>query len=126
MIITIPATPPSINQYQHWHWAKKRAIKAEWVRLIWGYLNEQGIYRNSLKGECFSHVHISSTITFTTNRRRDPQNYASTLYKFLDDALVQCGVIPDDTAEYISHDEPVLRVGDKACTVIEIRSDRDE
>ena len=45
------------------------------------------------------------------------------MHKFLDDALVTAGVIPDDTAEYIFHDEPVLKVGDKACTVIEIKED---
>jgi len=115
MKITIPTTPPSINQYQHWHWAEKRKEKQYWCIEIWALLKLNGHPKNC------RHINVSADIYFTTNRRRDSQNYASTLYKFLDDALVTAGVIPDDTAEYISHDEPVLSVGDKAETVIEIR-----
>ena len=117
MKLTIPTTPPSINPYQHKHWAIRKRVKDEWVEMIWGYLKEQGHPKNC------RHVHVSAYITFKNKRVRDASNYASTLYKFLDDALVTAGVIPDDTAQYISHDEPVLRVGDRAETVIEIREE---
>ncbi len=114
--LDIPDTPPSINLYQHWHWAKKRKVKAEWVEWVWALVNQQG---RKLKG-C-KQVHVGATIYFPRAARRDPQNYAATLYKFLDDGLVQAGVIPDDTAEYISHDEPVLAVDKKgAATVIKL------
>ena len=103
--LEIPLTPPSINLYQHFHWARKRLVKQEWTEWVWALVNQQG---RKLKG-C-KQVHVSATIYFPRGARRDPQNYAATLYKFLDDGLVQAGVIPDDTAEYISHDEPVLTV----------------
>ena len=117
MKITIPSTPPSINTYMHKHWKVKDNIKQEWVKDIFYQLKQTGHLKNC------RHVHVSAVITFKDNRIRDASNYASTLHKFLDDALVTAGMIPDDTAQYISHDEPVLRVGDKACTVIEIKEE---
>jgi len=116
MRITIPATPPSINTYLHKHWRVKKDIKEEWIKMIWGRLPAN--HPRNCK-----HVHIKATITFPIKRTRDAQNYAATLFKFLDDALKVAHVIPDDTAEFISHSEPVLRVGDKAETVIEIREE---
>ena len=117
MILTIHDTPPSINTYLHKHWGAKKDIKAYWVDMIFKLLNEHG---NKAPKHC-KHVHIPATITFTTNHRRDAFNYASTLYKFLDDALRYAKVIPDDTAEFISHDEPVLRVGKEKMTEIEVK-----
>lgn len=117
MKLTIYDTPPSINTYQHKHWGAKKHIKEYWMGMIFDLLNEHG-------NKCpkhLDHVHVSATITFTTNHRRDAFNYASTLYKFLDDALVYAKVIPDDTAEYITHDEVVLKVGKEKRTEVEIK-----
>lgn len=102
--LRIPDTPPSLNPWMHWHWAKKRKEKERWVTMITLSLCKG----NRCPQDC-AHVSVVTRITFARHARRDPLNFAATLYKFLDDALVMAGIIPDDTAEFISHSEPALR-----------------
>ncbi len=51
---------------------------------------------------------IQVEIGFTTTRKRDPHNYCGTVLKAVIDALVNIGLWPDDTPEYIGHREPIL------------------
>ena len=51
---------------------------------------------------------IQVEIGFTTSRKRDPHNYCGTVLKAVIDALVNKGLWPDDTPEYIGHREPIL------------------
>jgi Holliday junction resolvase RusA-like endonuclease len=56
-----------------------------------------------------SSVHV--TIPFSTNRRRDPHNYTSTVVKAVVDGLRAAGVFVDDTAEHVVVIDPTLVVG---------------
>lgn len=55
-------------------------------------------------------AHIKVVISFPVKRRRDPHNYAGTVVKAIVDGLVNAGMFPDDTAEYVRVDEPELEV----------------
>ena len=54
---------------------------------------------------CPAEVHV--TLGFTTNRRRDPINYARTV-KHIVDGLVLAGAWPDDTDDYVTQHIPTL------------------
>jgi hypothetical protein len=57
-------------------------------------------------------------LTFPRNARRDPHNYVGTVVKKLVDTLVGLGVVPDDTADWVTVIEPELRVApDNLATV---------
>lgn len=45
---------------------------------------------------------ISATIYFSTSRRRDADNFEYGLKKILQDSLVRCGFLPDDSPEHVS------------------------
>lgn len=51
------------------------------------------------------------------NVRRDPSNWAPTL-KAVVDGATQAGVFKDDSSEYVTVDEPVLRVGARKVRVV--------
>jgi len=51
---------------------------------------------------------VQLRIGFTTIRKRDPHNYCGTVLKAVIDALVNKGLWPDDTPEWIGHREPIL------------------
>lgn len=97
-----------LNEYarhekvQHW-----KAL----AKIAWG---TQGKRQNIGKGL------IRVTIPFAQHRRRDPSNYCGTVGKAIIDGLVEAGVWPDDTAEYVMHLEPVLRVTKLPNTIVEI------
>ena len=75
------------------------------THLAWAsYCNRERIKRrvgNSL---------VQVEIPFRQNRRRDPHNYCGTVVKAIIDGLVLAGAWPDDTAEYVEHISPTLRV----------------
>jgi crossover junction endodeoxyribonuclease RusA len=52
---------------------------------------------------------IRWTITFPTMRRRDPHNFFPTLKPIID-GLVDAGVWPDDTPEWVTTTEPTIEV----------------
>ena len=58
-------------------------------------------------------VHLSATIYFKVNRKRDLDNHEATLKKVAQDSLVRLGMIPDDTPEHVSWGEVELAI-DKA------------
>ncbi len=55
-------------------------------------------------------VHVK--IPVKDSRRRDPHNYCGTVVKAVIDGLVNVGVWPDDTPEYVGHREPELYKGE--------------
>lgn len=69
-----------------------------------------------------SNVHV--TIPFSTNRRRDPHNYTSTVVKAVIDGLRNAGVFTDDTAEHLSVIDPTLVVGTELVVTIYPRTVR--
>lgn len=104
---TIPSVPPSLNEWKRMSMFPAARAQKAWQAEAWAVLNEKG---NRAPRGC-SHITLRSVLTFAHNRRHDPTNYGSVLYKWLTDVLVREGVIPDDTQEYVACIEPVIIVG---------------
>ena len=92
--LNIPYTPPSLNIWHHLHWAQRLRFQREWTEAIWALCNEPRV-------PPMDKVHLSATIYFKENRRRDHDNFESTLKKMAQDALVKIGIISDDTSAYV-------------------------
>lgn len=54
---------------------------------------------------------IQIEIPFNQKRRRDPHNYCGTVLKAVIDGLVNEGLWPDDTPEWVGHREPLTVTG---------------
>lgn len=100
--LTLPGTPPSKNEIGGWPPAWKASAKRRWMRMVSDRAKELGIPRDNLE------IGLAAHLVFPTNSRRDPQNYAETLWNWVPDALqdcvkkcarncqVHCGVLVDD------------------------------
>jgi hypothetical protein len=90
--MTLPYVPPSKNQIDAWPVQWKSSAKKKWSRDMQMHCTElqipKGLHR----------VGLAATLVFPTKTRRDPQNYAQTLWHWVPDALVRCGVLLDDHA----------------------------
>ena len=64
-----------------------------------------------INSDWFPPTIVQLEIGFSTTRRRDPHNYCGTVLKAVIDALVNKGLWPDDTPEWIGHREPILVKG---------------
>ena len=114
---SILAVPPSLNVYQDMYWAEQRRVKGEFELLTRAAVNSAKWPRGC------QHIDLRAVLTFPTNRRRDPSNYGATLWKFVLDALVEAGVIPDDTQEYVRTHEPVIVTGESENTFIAMKGE---
>lgn len=98
MKIVIPEIPPSYNRYlgnSNSHF-KYHQEKEKWVWIIKKYLPK--------KIKTFQcPVMIKIKYYFKDNRRRDLDNYSG---KFINDALVKCKVLKDDSIKQI----PILHL----------------
>jgi len=86
-----PFLPPSKNQYDSWQGPWKSSAKAKWIKHTARIADELGVTDAG-----FTRIGLSARLVFPTNQRRDPQNYAQTLWHFFPDALQRCGVLVDD------------------------------
>ena len=121
-VLTLPALPPSLNEYTRWHWTKRKREKDAFQELVWGYLNELG---NRCPRE-FDEVEIRAVLMFTEERRRDSDNFGAVLAKWVQDVLVRERVIPDDTADRCTCHPPKIVLGRKPMTVITLELKRRE
>ena len=109
-----PTRPLSINEANRLHWAARKrrlddwgmAVVAEWRAI-------------SPTPEVNGPVTIQVTLTFPRAGRRDPHNYTGTNVKRIIDTLVSgCRLIPDDTAEWVTVLDPIIRIApDNLCRV---------
>ena len=88
--------PPSFNDRGRVTHVIDRAI-AQWRR-DFGLL----LLANKDRPRNADHAEAFVTLAFPKQRRRDVENYRPVLSKALADALVDTGVIPDDTAEHFT------------------------
>lgn len=98
-----PTEPWSINmeRTKHWSWRSKR-VKA-WRLRTFHEAREMGLGPMPA-------ATVSVTLPFDRRARRDPSNYLPAV-KAIVDGLVDGGIWPDDTPEYVSVAEPTLAVG---------------
>lgn len=114
---TIPAVPPSLNEYKRWHWARQERERKAWQEMVWAVLNETG--HRCPRG--LEQVDVRAVLYFQTKRRRDSDNYGAVLAKWTQDVLVREGVIPDDTADRCTFYPPGIQTGASEQTFLVIR-----
>ena len=99
VILTIPDLPPTLNDWQRWHWGKRAA---ETQRLTAALCLLARAHHLPLlpraRAECRYY--------FATKRRRDTPNYS--YWKPFWDALVTAGLLADDDTAHLSVGEPML------------------
>jgi hypothetical protein len=92
--IRLPFLPPSKNEYDRLPGEWKSGVKRKWYRWIREEAEAQDMPRNVPK------IGLMAWLTFPTRGVvRDPQNYASTLWNFVPDALPRgrgYPMLPDD------------------------------
>lgn len=97
---------PTLTANQRLHWAKKAKLTRH-TRTI-------GYKAGSKFGNGYEHVTVGLEWRVFTKHRRDVDNIVPTL-KALCDGLVDAGVVPDDTPDYMTKTMPEIRhVTDRA------------
>ena len=99
--VTIPAPAPWLSANHRRDLRRQTPDRRAWRDA--GLVHARRVHLPKLEK-----VHIVAELRFTTARRRDPHNYYPTL-KALVDGLVDYGLIPDDSHEYLIG--PDLRYG---------------
>jgi len=102
LVVTFPAPGKllSMNDRDHWR-ARARKVK-DW-RAVASYAAQDRTRHPRLLGPSVVHV----TLPVADSRRRDPHNYYPTI-KAIVDGLVDAGLWPDDTPEWVRTVEPTL------------------
>ena len=91
-VLTLRELPPSLNDWQRWHWTRRRE---EMLRLA-------AIVRAVAVSFRLPHLGVAEARVrcyFPNRRRRDPTNYSH--WKPFWDALVRAGVLDDDDAAHL-------------------------
>lgn len=96
---------PPISANQRLHWAQKAKIVKQ-VR------HESAMRARSAGWGPQQHITIHLTYQPRDNRRRDPSNLMPT-QKALVDGLVDAGIVPDDTPEYVTETIPSILPAEK-------------
>lgn len=101
LIFNAPNRPLSMNERLHWAAARRRL--QPWRTLT-------AVAYRSLRAESDTPVPVEITVTlpFARAGRRDPHNFAPVV-KVIVDTLVQEGLVPDDTAEWVTVIDPILK-----------------
>jgi crossover junction endodeoxyribonuclease RusA len=114
--LSIEFEPPErcLTMNQRLHWAQKSKISRLWrdAACEWAEASFCRCHQMPLP-PCLVTVHIP----VKGNRRRDPHNYFPTV-KPIVDGLVDAGLWPDDTPEWVRCIEPTLVVGAELVTVV--------
>jgi len=100
-----PAPLMNMNHRQHWS-VRHRRTRAWRDATCWAALEQLGSTPSArARPACF----VAVVLPVPDLQRRDPSNLALT-QKAIVDGLVKAGVWPDDTPEWVTTVEPVLRL----------------
>ena len=99
-VIEFPMPAPLMSMNDRQHWRPQRIRAKAWRTASHLYSLGKGPFGPSL---------IEVVLPVPDKRRRDPHNYAPTL-KHIVDGLVDAGLWPDDTPEFVRTLEPTLAV----------------
>lgn len=89
--MTFPFLPPSKNKYDGWERTWQSSAKNKWMKAIDRQVKALMIPKAERIG-------LAAILVFPENRKRDWQNYSSTLWNFVPDALQASGVLDGDHA----------------------------
>lgn len=101
-----PAKPMSINEERSGHWRAARAHSKAWRELAWAV----ALHTHLAALVAQAPATVTVEIPVKGNYRRDPANYFG-VAKAVIDGLVDAGVWPDDTPQWVAVAEPTLVVG---------------
>lgn len=107
MSLSIEFPPPAkaLTMNQRLHWAQKAKLTQAWRSdTAWAAVARKPRLRDL--PPCLVTVHLP----VKGNRRRDPHNWFPTIKPIID-GLVDAGLWPDDTPDWVRCTEPVLVVG---------------
>lgn len=99
--IRLPYTRPPLSLNDRGHWAKKARATRDVRRDV-------ALVLRAARIPAVSRVSVQLVYVPRDNRRRDTDNLVATL-KAVADAVVDVGVVPDDTPAYMSKPEPIIR-----------------
>lgn len=118
--LTFSAPDELLSMNKRRHRMEAARIAAEWRRAAGTYARQARRGRRGHLPPCTVTVHLP----VKANRRRDPHNFFPTV-KPIVDGLVDAGLWPDDTPEWVTTTEPVLEVGGTdVAIVLTIRGDQ--
>lgn len=106
-----PVPPISINALKGKHWAVSERATKPWGEATWAHLRNHLIRTGEARGRP---VTVQVELRFRKPGRRDPHNYTGTVVKACIDGIVRAGLVPDDTAEYVTVLDPILTVVPRA------------
>lgn len=92
--VTIPAPDEFISLNERLHWAPKARRTKAWRTAAKAYARAADLPKG------LQRVRVEAFIIKPTNRKYDPHNLMPTL-KAAIDGIVDYGLIPDDTADYL-------------------------
>lgn len=118
LTFTAPNRPLSINEANSMHWAARRRRLEPWRKEVWlRWLALPDADKKAFT-DAPGVILVEVTLPFARAGRRDPHNYTSTVVKALIDELVQAGMAPDDTPEFVTVAEPKLLVKKELCVTV--------
>jgi len=95
-----PTRPLSINESNRMHWASRKRRLDPWRICV------RAAYNSAKPSELVAvknkPVTIEVSLSFPRAGRRDAHNYTGTVVKTIVDELVRCGLVPDDTPEWVT------------------------
>lgn len=108
-VLTVTFEPPGrpVNHNDRDHWSKRAELARLW-RTASFYAARQAMHDTGVTRLEGRH-RVSVEFPVRGRRRRDPSNWS--VKNLIDGALVDSGLLPDDSAEYVTVDEPTLKVG---------------
>lgn len=112
-----PSVPLSENDARGRSWAVVRARLKPWKDLTWA-ATRNAIARGVLTPG--KPITVTVDLPFTTRRTRDPHNYTSTVVKAIVDGLTLARLVPDDSPEWVTVNDPVIRIRTPATVVVHI------
>lgn len=110
MEVNIPNwTPTSVNKLMSNHWASANRLKRADTQMIAAYAHKAGVKKAEGKRS------VQTILTVHTGRAPDPDN----IQKSLNDALVKCGLLVDDSHIWLeTQPVKILRGKAKHTTII--------
>lgn len=100
-VLTFDWPRPPLNANQRLHWAAKAKLTRT-VREI----TKMTARRDNLHPK--THITVQLTWIVSDKRRRDSDNIYPT-FKAMCDGLVDAGIVPDDTPQYMDKRAPLIR-----------------
>lgn len=109
LTFTAPTRPLSVNEGGHW--AAKRRRLEPWKDLAWATAqNYRRKAARSAPGRPVGPITVQVVLPFRGRARRDPHNYTGTVVKAVVDGIVRAGLVPDDTAEWVTVLDPEFSI----------------